>query len=87
MDENSRVIEEGKNEIIQILNQKASTKGKMQRYDAMLEQIGIRKASLSQRILKFPEEAVPDFLCPSDVSFLPLFFFQDPDEWRKFFLN
>lgn len=56
MDENSRVIEEGKNEIIQILNQKASTKGKMQRYDAMLEQIGIRKASLNQRILKLKSD-------------------------------
>lgn len=49
-------IEQGKNEIIQILNQRASTKGKMQRYDAMLEQIGIRKAALSQRILKLKSE-------------------------------
>ena len=28
----------------------------MQRYDAMLEQIGIRKAELSQRILKLKSE-------------------------------
>lgn len=49
-------IEESKNEIIEILNQRASTKGKMQRYDAMLEQIGIRKAALSQRILKLKSE-------------------------------
>lgn len=52
----SAVIEESKNEIIEILNQRASTKGKMQRYDAMLEQIGIRKAALSQRILKLKSE-------------------------------
>lgn len=52
----SREIEDGKNEIIEILNQRASTKGKMQRYDAMLEQIGIRKAALSQRVLKLKSE-------------------------------
>ena len=49
-------IDSGKNELIQILNQRAQTKGKMQRYDAMLEQIGIRKAELSQRILKLKSE-------------------------------
>ena len=49
-------IDAGKNELIQILNQRAQTKGKMQRYDAMLEQIGIRKAELSQRILKLKSE-------------------------------
>lgn len=49
-------IEDAKNEIIEILNQRASTKGKMQRYDAMLEQIGIRKAALNQRVLKLKSE-------------------------------
>lgn len=43
--------EEGKNSIILLLNQRASTKGKIQRYDAMLEQINIRKAQLRQRVL------------------------------------
>lgn len=52
----SSQIEESKNEIIEILNQRASTKGKMQRYDAMLEQIGIRKAALSQRVLKLKSD-------------------------------
>lgn len=56
MEDCSRTIEEGKNEIIEILNKRASTKGKMQRYDAMLEQISIRKAALSQRILKLKSE-------------------------------
>jgi chromosome segregation protein len=52
----SQIIENGKSEIIELLNQGASTKGKMQRYDAMLEQIGIRKAALSQRILKLKSD-------------------------------
>lgn len=43
--------ESDKSEVIGLLNQRGSTKGKMQRYDAMLEQIGIRKAELSQRVL------------------------------------
>ena len=42
--------EQDKSEVIGLLNQRGSTKGKMQRYDAMLEQIGIRKAELSQRV-------------------------------------
>ncbi|MDD3277879.1 MAG: chromosome segregation protein SMC [Lachnospiraceae bacterium] len=44
-------IEAAKSEIIEILNQRATTKGKIQRYDTMLEQINIRKAELSQRML------------------------------------
>lgn len=49
-------IEKGKNEIITLLNQRASTKARMQRYDTMLEQIEIRKAQLSQRILRLKSE-------------------------------
>ena len=56
IEETSKSIEDGKSEIIEILNQRASTKGKMQRYDAMLEQIGIRKAALSQRVLKLKSD-------------------------------
>ena len=44
-------VEDGKNEIIEILNSRATTKGKAQRFDAMMEQLDIRKASVSQRIL------------------------------------
>ena len=44
--------ESAKNEIIEILNGRASTKGKLQRYDAMLEQIQIRKAELASRQLQ-----------------------------------
>ncbi len=49
-------IEAGKNEIIEILNQRASIKGKLQRYDAMMEQISIRKVALNQRNLTLRSE-------------------------------
>lgn len=52
----NREIEADKNEIIRILNQRASTKGKIQRYDTMLEQNQIRKAELSQRLLRLRSE-------------------------------
>ncbi len=45
-------IENGKNEIIELLNQKASVKASQQRYDTMLEQVNIRKAQLNQRLLQ-----------------------------------
>ncbi len=53
-------IELGKNEIIELLNSKASTKARMQRYDTMLEQVNIRKAQLNKRLLeqKTGEEAL-----------------------------
>ena len=44
-------IEYCKNEIIQLLNEKASTKGKIQRYDTMLEQVQIRRAEVSSKVL------------------------------------
>lgn len=46
-------IEEAKNEIIDLLNQKSAVKSKIQRYDTMLEQINIRKAEISQKLIKF----------------------------------
>lgn len=52
----SAAVEDGKNEIIEILNTRATTKGKAQRFDTMMEQIGIRKAELSQKILKLKSE-------------------------------
>lgn len=44
-------IEKGKNEIIELLNKKASVKARQQRFDTMLEQVNIRKAQLTQRLL------------------------------------
>ncbi len=45
-------IEAGKNTIIDALNQRATIKSKMGRYDTMLEQINIRKAELNSRLLR-----------------------------------
>ncbi len=49
-------MEEGKNEIIELLNYKASTKARQQRYDTMQEQVNIRKAQLSKRLLEQKSE-------------------------------
>ncbi len=45
-------IEKSKSEIIDLLNEKSGVMTKIQRYDTMLEQINIRKAELSQKLLK-----------------------------------
>ncbi len=45
-------IEDNKNDIIELLNEKAETQSDSKRYEAMLEQIGIRKAELTSKILK-----------------------------------
>ncbi len=45
-------IESGKNTIIDALNQRATIKSKIGRYDTMMEQIGIRRAELNSRLLK-----------------------------------
>ena len=52
----TQAVEEGKNEIIEILNSRANTKGKAQRFDAMMEQADIRKAEISQRVLRLKSE-------------------------------
>ena len=52
----TRTIETGKNEIIHLLNGRASLKASTQRYDTMMEQVGIRKAQLSQQVLHLKSE-------------------------------
>ena len=52
----SRGMEDGKNEMIELLNNKASIKARQQRYDTMQEQINIRKAQLSKRFLEQKSE-------------------------------
>ena len=52
----TEAVEDGKNEIIEILNARATTKGKVQRFDTMMEQADIRKAEISQRILRLKSE-------------------------------
>lgn len=49
-------IEGAKSGIISIMNQRSAAKVRMQRYDTMLEQIQIRKAELSQKILRLRSE-------------------------------
>ncbi len=49
-------IQKGKDKMIAILNKRSSVKVRMQRYDTMLEQIDIRKAQLSQKILRLRSE-------------------------------
>ena len=56
VEECTQAVEDGKNEIIEILNCRATTKGKVQRFDAMLEQLNIRKAEISRRILRLKSE-------------------------------
>ena len=56
VEECAAAVEDGKNEIIELLNSRATTKGKAQRFDAMMEQLDIRKAQVSQRILVLKTE-------------------------------
>ena len=49
-------IEKNKSDIIELLNNRASTKAKIQKYDTMLEQIQVRKAQINQRILEARSE-------------------------------
>lgn len=49
-------VENSKSEIISLLNQRSSIKGKIQRYDAMTEQIQIRKAEVNQKLIQMKSE-------------------------------
>ncbi|MEY8518053.1 chromosome segregation protein SMC [Lachnospiraceae bacterium 29-84] len=52
----SRQMQDGKNEIIELLNHKASIKAGQQRYDTMQEQVNIRRSQLSKRLLEQKSE-------------------------------
>ncbi len=67
----SRKIEEGKSEIIELLNNKASTKARQQRYDTMQEQVNIRKAQLNKRLLeqKSEEEELQSVIAACEGKF------------------
>ena len=58
IEECTQAVENGKNEIIDLLNLRATTRGKAQRFDTMMEQIDIRKAGISQRQLHLKTEEV-----------------------------
>ena len=47
-----RGIEEGKNRIILTINEKASLTARQQRYEAMMEQVQVRRAEVVQKLLK-----------------------------------
>lgn len=49
-------IESGKNTIIDALNSRATIKSKLGRYDTMTEQINIRKAELTSRLLRIKSD-------------------------------
>lgn len=51
-------IEAGKNTIIDALNNRATIKSKVGRYDTMMEQINIRKAELTSRLLRAKSDEV-----------------------------
>ena len=44
-------VEDGKSEIIELLNSRANTRGEAQKFNTLLEQIEIRKSAIAQRIL------------------------------------
>lgn len=46
------VVEQDRNRIIAVLNEKSNVKSKIQRYETMLEQMQIRKAELSRKLIQ-----------------------------------
>ena len=51
-------VEDGKNNLIELLNNRSLTKANIQKFDTMLEQIQVRKAELNQRLIAAESEAV-----------------------------
>ncbi|MCD8336487.1 MAG: chromosome segregation protein SMC [Lachnospiraceae bacterium] len=51
-------IEQDKSAVIRLLNQRATVKAQTQRYDTMAEQASLRKAQLSQEVLRLKSEEV-----------------------------
>ncbi|MCD7813926.1 MAG: chromosome segregation protein SMC [Lachnospiraceae bacterium] len=57
-------IEQDKSTLITLLNQRATVKAQTQRYDTMAEQASLRKAQLSQEVLRLKsEEASQETIC------------------------
>lgn len=50
------IIEKGKSDIVELLNERSSIQVKLQRCETLLEQIQIRKAELSQKLLKMKSD-------------------------------
>ena len=49
-------IEEGKSQIIDTLNERASVTARRQRYETMLEQVNVRRSEISQKLLKIKSD-------------------------------
>ena len=58
IEELNNQIEAGKNTIIDALNSRATIKSKIGRFDTMMEQIAIRKAELTSRLLRAKSDEV-----------------------------
>ena len=54
--EASGSVEDAKNEVIELIRARSKTSGQVQRFEAVKEQLGIRKAQISQRILTLKTE-------------------------------
>ncbi len=54
--ETEEAIEQAKNEVIDVLQDRASVKGNIQRYGTMLEQMEIRRSQIGGRLLRIREE-------------------------------
>ena len=52
----SGAVAQGKNDIIELLNNRSSTKAKIQKYDTMMEQIHVRKAEVNQKLITIQSE-------------------------------
>lgn len=64
----SREIEQGKSAVITLLNQRATVKARLQRYDTMMEQTQIRKSQLAQEALKLKSEEAEHEALQSEVQ-------------------
>jgi len=50
-------IENAKTEIIDVLSEKSNINSRVSRYDAMIEQINLRKATISQNLIRFKSDS------------------------------
>ena len=80
IEELNAAIEDGKNTIMNELNQRASIKSRLGRFDTMMEQVNIRKAELQSKLLraKSDEQSRSEALKKQEETFQAL-----TDEIRK----
>ena len=54
----SGAVESGQSQLIELLNNRSSTKAQIQKYDTMMEQMQVRKSELNQRLITAKTELV-----------------------------